>query len=803
MRPVRLELQGFTSFRESTEIDFSDCELFALVGPTGSGKSTVIDAICFVLYGSVPRYDHKGLVAPVISHGKLEAKVRLDFALGERQYSAVRVVRQLSKGNATTKEAVLECGGNVLARGAVELTAAITELLGLSFDHFTRCVVLPQGEFSRFLHDGPKDRQGMIVKLLNLGIYERMSRRAQTLANEARMDCEVNERRLEEDFAGATPEALQRARSRLQRLQALERTVREATPLLAELAEKKRTAQAATQEALKAISLLQSLEVPAEVTALGTRLSLAASDLADAEAQAASAGDELAVQVTARAAHGPREPVLEASAAHRSRRELAQAVAEKAKEVVAATSRLAGAQSAHDEANTRIEAATASEEAARSEHAAHDLASGLSVGGPCPVCLQPVAELPEHEVAPDLKVARAELMSARADGVKATAELNTAATEVAAAQAGMNVLEDQRTLLDAALAESRDEKTLTELLAAIDEAEQGVEAARAAEAKAIRIARGARKEWEELQTAERKLRRQFDEGRDRVAALRPPPADGSDLAGDWGNLALWAATRAPELQKEAAASEASAAEAAKEQTVLTEDLERSCRDCELEVVDGAIFETVTSAVAQTSFELKGIEQDIAAAEKLRDVLKSRRVEAKVASGLALELSAKPGRFESWIVEEALRRLVEGATRTLNELSTSQYSMTLSDTGDFLVIDHHNADETRSAKTLSGGETFLASLSLALSLSDQLSQLAEQGAARLDAIFLDEGFGTLDADTLETVAATVENLAATGRMVGIVTHVRELAERVPMQFRVRKNQITSTVERVADLEAQPA
>lgn len=803
MRPVRLQLQGFTSFRESTEIDFSDCELFALVGPTGSGKSTVIDAICFVLYGSVPRYEHKGLVAPVISHGKLEAKVRLDFAIGEREFSAVRVVRQVSKGNATTKEAVLECAGEVLARGAVELTAAITELLGLSFDHFTRCVVLPQGEFSRFLHDGPKDRQGMIVKLLNLGIYERMSRRAQTLANEARINCEVNERRLEEDFADATPEALQRARSGLERLQALERTVREATPHLAELSEKQRTAQAATQEALKAISLLDSLEVPSEVTALGARLSLSVSDLADAEAQTASAGDELAVRVTARADRGPREPVLEALAAHRSRRDLAQAVAEKANEVAAATSRLDGAQAAHDEVNARIEAATASEEAARSEHAAHDLASDLSVGNACPVCLQLVAELPAHEVPPDLKVARAESMSARADGLKAAAELNAAAKEVAAAQAGMNVLEHQRNLLDAALAEERDEKTLTDVLAAIDEAEQGVEAARAAEAKAIRNARAARREWEELQTAERKLRRQFDDRRDRLAALRPPPAEGSDLAGDWGKLALWAATRAPELEKEAAACEASAAEAAKEQTVLIEDLGRSCRDCELEVVNGAIFETVMSAAAQSAAEVKGIERGIAAAHELRATLKRRRAEAKVASGLALELSAKPGRFESWIVEEALRRLVEGATRTLNELSTSQYSMTLSDTGDFLVIDHHNADETRSAKTLSGGETFLASLSLALSLSDQLSELAEKGAARLDAIFLDEGFGTLDADTLETVAATVENLAATGRMVGIVTHVRELAERVPLQFRVRKNQITSTVERVTDLEVQPA
>ncbi|MDQ3660971.1 MAG: SMC family ATPase [Actinomycetota bacterium] len=803
MRPLRLELQGFTSFRERTEIDFSDCELFALVGPTGSGKSTVIDAICFVLYGSVPRYEHKGLVAPVISQGKLEAKVRLDFTLGETEYSAVRVIRQLSKGNATTKEAVLECGGEVLARGAVELTAAISELLGLSFDHFTRCVVLPQGEFSRFLHDGPKDRQGMIVKLLNLGIYERMSRRAQALANEARIDCEVNERRLEEDFADANPEALQRARSGLARLQALQRTVREATPRLTELAERKRTAEAATQEALKAISLLDSLEVPAEVTALGTRLSLAASDLADAEAQTASAGDELAVRVTARATHGPREPILEALAAHRSRRELTQAVAEKAKNVEAATSRLDGAQSAHDAANARIEAASASEDAARSDHAAHELASGLSVGDDCPVCLQLVSELPAHEVPPDLEVARAELMSARADGLQVAAELNTAATEVAAAQAGMNVLEQQRTLLDAALAEERDEKTLTEVLASIEEAEQGVEAARAAEAKAIRNARAARKEWEELQRAERKLRRQFDDRRDRLATLRPPSADGSDLAADWGNLARWAATRSPELHKEAAACEASAAEAAKEQTVLIEDLERSCRDCELEVVGGAVFETVTSAVAQTSSEVRGIAQSIAAAEKLRGELNRLRAEAKVASGLALELSAKPGRFESWIVEEALRRLVEGATRTLNELSSSQYSMTLSDTGDFLVIDHHNADETRSAKTLSGGETFLASLSLALSLSDQLSELAERGAARLDAIFLDEGFGTLDADTLETVAATVENLAATGRMVGIVTHVRELAERVPLQFRVRKNQITSTVQRVPDQELRSA
>ena len=59
MRPVRLELSGFAAFREHTEIDFEGVDFFALVGPTGSGKSSVIDAMCFALYGSVPRYDDR------------------------------------------------------------------------------------------------------------------------------------------------------------------------------------------------------------------------------------------------------------------------------------------------------------------------------------------------------------------------------------------------------------------------------------------------------------------------------------------------------------------------------------------------------------------------------------------------------------------------------------------------------------------------------------------------------------------------------------------------------------------------
>ena len=105
MRPESLVVEGFTAFRERTEVDFVGADLFAFSGPTGAGKSSLIDAMIFALYGSVPRLANKNLVAPVISQQAVEAKVLFRFALGGTSYTAVRVVRADTKGGATTKEA--------------------------------------------------------------------------------------------------------------------------------------------------------------------------------------------------------------------------------------------------------------------------------------------------------------------------------------------------------------------------------------------------------------------------------------------------------------------------------------------------------------------------------------------------------------------------------------------------------------------------------------------------------------------------------------------------------------------------
>ena len=99
-----------------------------------------------------------------------------------------------------------------------------------------------------------------------------------------------------------------------------------------------------------------------------------------------------------------------------------------------------------------------------------------------------------------------------------------------------------------------------------------------------------------------------------------------------------------------------------------------------------------------------------------------------------------------------------------------------------VVDHYNGTE-RSIKTLSGGESFMASLSLALGLSDEIQSSA--GGIRLDCMFVDEGFGSLDSETLQQAMRALAGLTEGNRLVGIISHVAELKEKIDMQIVVTK------------------
>ena len=97
-----------------------------------------------------------------------------------------------------------------------------------------------------------------------------------------------------------------------------------------------------------------------------------------------------------------------------------------------------------------------------------------------------------------------------------------------------------------------------------------------------------------------------------------------------------------------------------------------------------------------------------------------------------------------------------------------------------MIDTWQADAVRDTKTLSGGESFLVSLALALVLSDLVSH-----KTKIDSLFLDEGFGTLDRETLDIALDALDNLNATGKMIGVISHVEALKERIPVQIEIKK------------------
>lgn len=186
-------------------------------------------------------------------------------------------------------------------------------------------------------------------------------------------------------------------------------------------------------------------------------------------------------------------------------------------------------------------------------------------------------------------------------------------------------------------------------------------------------------------------------------------------------------------------------------------------------------ETLTTRIDERT----QMEQAIAEDRRLRTVYNT----------LARDLRAD--HFLSWVLEESMGQLADQASIELLRISDERYGL-VADGGNFDVIDHSNADEKRSVATLSGGETFLASLSLALALAVGLRELVGTAAGRLDAIFIDEGFGALDPETLDVVVDALERLREGDRMVGVITHVPTLADRIPTGLVVEKSGASSRI-----------
>jgi DNA repair protein SbcC/Rad50 len=800
MRPLALYLEGFGVFREPVEISFDDVDYFALVGPTGSGKSTVIDAICFALYGSVPRYGDERLVGRAVSLGKVEAKVSLTFAIGATRYRATRVVR-VRENKATTPEALLEelstdpeQPSRLLAGRAREMRSAVERLLGLPFAHFTKSVVLPQGEFARFLHDEPAERQKLLSRLLDFEVYKEIGQRARAQATADKATIAADERQLEK-LSFASDESRVAWAGRRDALRELFAIVDAAS------ADDERFAVAiagATTEQERAIALTRTLAeiaVPDEVDAIAEAVRRAEQARADTDAALQQASDELERREAALSELPEAAPMSRALEAHAALEALTTEAEHLLTELQTADGNSAAANAAEAEANVALEAARAELERLRRAHAAHELATTLARGEPCPVCEQTVTALPKRKRGTTIPNAEKAVASAETSATRARQQATQAATKHAAIAARATDARERLDALADAIAEHPDraavEQTLATLQtahAAYTDARKCEQAAREAQRAATRSAQA---ETKRAATAQRAL----SEARDVLlrSGLEPPPAAG-DLALAWNTLDTWAREQG-EVQTRAAdeagaRSEAARAARASAVSALVEQA-RALDVATSATALAGLRDDVVEAAADASNRLRQIEDGLETAAKLRAEVAQARADCDVAELLASHMQAN--RFERWLLAEALDVLVVSASSVLLALSGAQYSLRY-ENEEFVVVDHRNADATRSIRTLSGGETFQASLALALALSDQLASLAAGGGTKLDAIFLDEGFGTLDADTLDTVAETIEALGTAGRMVGVVTHVPALAERVPVRYRVARRDRSATVTR---------
>jgi exonuclease SbcC len=183
----------------------------------------------------------------------------------------------------------------------------------------------------------------------------------------------------------------------------------------------------------------------------------------------------------------------------------------------------------------------------------------------------------------------------------------------------------------------------------------------------------------------------------------------------------------------------------------------------------------------------------AAAEQARTA--AQTAEFDVLRGLADTIAGRGANtrkmtLETFVLAAELEEIVEAANRRLGDMSTGRYQLQHSDalaargaaSGLGIVVFDAFTGQTRPAQSLSGGETFLSSLALALGLAEVVT--ARAGGIRLDTLFIDEGFGSLDGDTLDIAMRTLDELRQGGRTVGVISHVEAMQEQIPAQLTVR-------------------
>ncbi len=478
-------------------------------------------------------------------------------------------------------------------------------------------------------------------------------------------------------------------------------------------------------------------------------------------------------------------------------------------------------------AMTAQDKAVAAAEAARSRSAAARLAADLKDGAPCPVCgavhhPQPAVSAEAVPSEAEFEAMRAQLDALRhahqqaegeAAGAKAAADIADRALEQAAAACAdptadaadiaqqLSACETQRAALQK-MSGQRDaaQKRLDDLRREAEASAQSFQAhAKAHAAKTekrgqlcrrmedFRAGRGAAEIDAALRALENE-RRVADGERTRLESLQRTAAENLAAArAQQESAEKRFSTAATAIQSFGEAPSASAADCAAAAEKIRKQLDALHVEC------GRLDEALASArqtreaVAVIAGEAEALDREYSRYARLHGLLSGKN---------AMRMP-----ILQYVLSMMLEETTASANRFFSILSRGRYALRRMDAPkggqgyaglDIEVLDGMSGT-ARSIETLSGGEQFLASLSLAFGLSEVVQSYS--GAVRLDALFIDEGFGSLDTDTLDTAMRALETIRQSGRVIGIISHVAELQRRIPTMIRVSKTASGSAAAKV--------
>lgn len=744
MKPTSLVLSGWGPYRGMEQADFETMQqgLFLVSGPTGSGKTTIFDGITFALYGEVSgSIREKDSLRSDFADASTPTFVTLNFTHRGKQYRVTRnpkYDRPKLKGEGMTTEpegGELYEGETLLASGSSQVTERVTGLLGLDYRQFRQISMIAQGEFQQLLVSSSKERTQIFRDIFQTRIYDTMTAllSARVKALNGRID-EVKHRA--DEITGTFRiengdwEELKSKKNRNYRkiLDFIEQEDDRLESRERELASRLGELDRSYKEQVRAIEELRS----------GNQAVRKYENDRKTLEKLEEERDSLKEQKRELAKAYGRIPV---------RRERLEGKKSELRVLEEQKKGLASWQAACRQLTERQETYLKLDGEAKEKKriyeyqddcfkkaAAGIIARDLTEGIPCPVCGSTVHPAPasmEGEV-PDEK----EIRRLKADYEAASEKASAAAGAAAALVGAVKNMEENLGVMDLS---DGGEKALLE----IGEKLKLLEEETKQEEKEIR---DCEKEYQDCSVKLEKQRAAYSQLK---ASIRvPKPTELVDLSG----------------------FEAALLECERDRKQTAKEKERT----------GA-------ALALNRQSLSTLKGHLEVKEKLETEYGVVRELERAAGGY----NGRNLVFEQYVLSVYFEDILRAANRRLLKMSGERYELhrlerardrRSRESMEMEVLDQYTG-KRRSVKSLSGGEAFNAALALALGTSDVIQSYA--GGIQVEALFVDEGFGSLDAEALEQAVAILTSLSGGSSMVGIISHVEELKEQIGSHILVEK------------------